>query len=257
MGLFDLALLSASLLVIARVDSLPIVANDTKSCIHVAKERTISVTGKSQVAGQPDIAVLHCEARSTDADPLRAKQRLDKSVDILLERITGLGVSEDDISHLDLRVEKEYKWKEGEQIFLHYSAAQPFEVTLNITSKASENVLLDEVVNIILSAETSVVRLGHIDLKIRNASPFISQTRSLAVEDAKNSAAEIAAALEMKVGLPLQITLHQRPTHEVVPRAMDAPMLAAKRSGGAAASVSTRAITFESVVDITFELLSK
>eukprot|EP01054_Gregarina_sp_Poly1_P006449 Gregarina_sp_Poly_1__6448@NODE_3448_length_1092_cov_269_291707_g2184_i0_p1_GENE_NODE_3448_length_1092_cov_269_291707_g2184_i0NODE_3448_length_1092_cov_269_291707_g2184_i0_p1_ORF_typecomplete_len292_score61_60SIMPL/PF04402_14/5_3e29Kinaselike/PF14531_6/0_056_NODE_3448_length_1092_cov_269_291707_g2184_i064939 len=236
-------------------------SDDVPGCHHsqhnicVAKPREISVTGKGQVVGRPDVAVLHWDGRANNEDAVRAKESLDASIIEILNNLHQLGLAEEDISHMDLRVEKKYSWKDGEQRFLGYCASQPLEVSVHLNDSA-KNALLESVVDSILNVDAADFELTHIELKIKNPEELRSAARKLAVRDAVKAAKEVAAALDMELGDASKVTVQRQKGFEIMQRDV-AFATTMKEAGGSVAPVGDRKITIEEVVDVTFDLLSQ
>eukprot|EP01055_Gregarina_sp_Pseudo9_P001815 Gregarina_sp_Pseudo_9__1814@NODE_2233_length_1084_cov_31_814354_g2056_i0_p1_GENE_NODE_2233_length_1084_cov_31_814354_g2056_i0NODE_2233_length_1084_cov_31_814354_g2056_i0_p1_ORF_typecomplete_len315_score88_38SIMPL/PF04402_14/7e27_NODE_2233_length_1084_cov_31_814354_g2056_i028972 len=243
------------------VEAIAAGATPAKSSVSIAKQREISVTGKGVVYARAETAVIHCQARAQHENPVEAKDSLDKSVIRLLTDIQALGIPKENVTHLDLNIEKRYNWKNGEQEFRHFECSQPIEISVPLNTSLDvglgKNLILEQVVNALLLASSTNFEMNHIALKVMDPLPYITAARKAAAEDALRAAQEVAQNFGMALGTPAKLNLRDSSSSPLPPgilmrSAMASP--ADEMSEMSAGPVANRKISFEAVVEATFDI---
>lgn len=170
--------------------------------VAAQEERTISVTGRGEVAAAPDMAVIALGVVE-EADTARAAMdAASASAAAMLARLREIGIAERDIQTSELRLSPVWSTpKEGQQRqIVGFQAAN--QLTLRVRDLSGLGAVLDAVVS------DGANRFGGLRFTMADPAPLMEDARRRAVEDATARARTLAQAAGVPLGRVVTISEH-------------------------------------------------
>ena len=155
--------------------------------------RHISITGSASLTAKPDIAVIELNVESIKETSLAAKQSVDLKVNEFLKRMPKFEISSKNVSASNIVTEPNVEYSENDEpIVKGYVASRTLKVSL------SQLAHLNDLLNFAL--QVGLNEIEDITLKSSLSSSLKKKAKKLAIEDAKNRAAEMAEAFGSRLG---------------------------------------------------------
>lgn len=163
---------------------------------------TITVTGTGKGTAEPDIARITFTVQETASTVAAAQDSATKRMDAALAAVAALGVDNDDFKTVAYNVYPQYADQRpcfevgicpvGSPRITGYQVAQSVEVTVRDTAKAGD----------VLAAlgDTGVQNVSGPDFRVDEDSELANEARSLAIEDARRQARQLARELDVRLG---------------------------------------------------------
>ncbi len=210
---------AAAALAIAVLVALPALAQTETPPVPSAggyPENTISVTGTGTVHAAPDMATVDVGVDVVKPTVTEAFDRANTTAKSIIDALTALGISSDDIQTSNLSV---YSTTQTNQ---DTGKDQPaYEVTNTVHVVVRD---ISKVENVIDGAiKAGATSLNSLTFGISDTSALESQARQLAMQDAAARAGEYAALANAKLGDAIIITENQIGGVQPVMYAMRAP----------------------------------
>jgi len=161
------------------------------------KQRTIIVTGQSEIEVKPDTARLTFEAESTKPDVLAAKSEVDTVFKKLIGALKQLGVAEEDISTARLRIRADYDYQRSKRVFKGYEVTRFAHISLRDLDK------LDMVLQ--KSLEAGAIHMSNFQLFSSEEDRLRDEAFRLASAAAKSKAALMAKEAGATLGKVVRI----------------------------------------------------
>ncbi len=208
--------------------------------------RTISVNGEGKVSVTPDIAVMYLSVITRDPSVNKAWDDNNAKTEAAIAAIKAQGVKDADIrSDFSLYQQEKYDPITGQP-----TGEITYIVTHTLTVMARD---LTKLGDILAAAQGAGVNsVGGITFTLEDATPAISQARTLAVANARARAEEIAKGLGVKVGKVLTVNEYGAS----VPIPMDKTNAYGIGGGGGGSSVPIQVGTWEvsMTISVVFEI---
>ncbi|WP_274651035.1 SIMPL domain-containing protein [Paenibacillus humicola] len=152
---------------------------------------TIEVFGEGTVGAAPDqaVIVLGAESEGPELQPLQAANA--EIMTNIINALLRLNIPRENIQTSDYRIETRYDFEDGRQIFRGYSVTHLLQIRLDEIGQTGT------VVDTAVSEGAN--RVESIRFTIRQPEVYVNQALALALRNARQKAATIAAAL----GVPL------------------------------------------------------
>jgi hypothetical protein len=156
--------------------------------------RTINVAGMAQVTMTPDIATINLGVHTEAATATAAVEANNASTAKLMEALKAAGVAEEDIRTTNFSVYPSAKYdpQTGEQTGISYVVDNSVYVTVRNLDSLGD--LLDA------SVKAGSNSINSIQFDVEDKSPYLSQARTSAVQNAQTQAQELAAAAGVELG---------------------------------------------------------
>lgn len=163
-------------------------------------QETIMVTGTGQATGTPDLAIVTLGVEVGDSDLQAALDQVNKDMRAVSAALGDVGIAQKDMqtSAFDVRQEQPRDPQTGEP-----TGEITFIVTNLLTVQVHEIDQVGEVVGAALDAGANQV--SNLSFTFEDANALESQARQLAAQNARDKAEELADALGVSVGTPIQI----------------------------------------------------
>jgi hypothetical protein len=190
-----LVLLAAPLAGIRSAEAAPTEQDDLPS-------RSITVTGFGYAYGAPDVVRVGLGVEAANSDIMVAMNEVSTRMDAVIQVLTDAGVAPEDVRTDYFSVYQDYSFSGGAVP----ESGQPAPVyrvstSVTVTVRSTENV--GELLASSISAGAN--RVDYMQFDIADRSELEAEARDLAVADAQERAAQLAATLGLTVGEPLNV----------------------------------------------------
>lgn len=162
--------------------------------------RKISVTGMGEVKLDADHAKVTLSAQSERPTAEEAKLDVDTKVNQLIEALSEIGLSRENLTAGQLSVSPRYDYRGTQRIFLGYSATR--QMVVEIPNLDGLNSFLD------VALTRRIDGIEHIQYLSSLEDEAALQARQMAVEDATTKARELAVAFGMVLGPIISVEYH-------------------------------------------------
>ena len=212
---------------------------------HTTEDR-IRVTGQGHVDAVPDLATLRASITAVAPTVEEAKERVDQRYEAAATALDDVGIPDNDIDGVTVRVQKEYEWSNNKRLY----KGERMTRILNI--KVRDIALYGEVLESLVGAGISAVDQTTMGFSDENAARQIAL--GMAADNARSNAEFLADRLGRRLGKVIMITDQSGPGSG--PVAMQPRMMMAAEAAGDQAQprelVGTRRVNAALVVE--FEL---
>lgn len=167
-----------------------------------SQERTVTVTGFGLAYGSPDIAQIGLAVESSNEDVMVAMESTNQRMNAVLQALQAAGVAAEDIRTTNFSIYQDYPYgfpegQGGERPAATYRVSNNINVTVRDTNQVAD------LLAVAVSSGANIVNFVQFD--IANRGELESEARLLAVEDARDRADQLAAALGFSVGQAVRI----------------------------------------------------
>ena len=160
-------------------------------------KRTVQVSGTGTVEVEADNATIVLSVVTTGRDATIAAENNAKKMAAVTEAIEALSISKDNITTQNYSIYQEQSNYSGKTVYGDYKVSNEIKVFLKDKSLASS--VIDA------SIKAGANRLSSLNFGITNSEVLVKQARTLAVQQAQESAALIAGTSGAQLGNLLQI----------------------------------------------------
>ncbi len=209
-------------------------------------EHTIVVTGQGEAYGEPDVANVSLGVSITNADVGQAVSEANQTMADITKALGEVGIDPKDIQTTNYNV-----WP---QTKTDPQTGQPTGTTIyHVDSSLQVKVRkIDQAGRVIQKGlDAGANSVNGLSFGINDPKPLESQARTAAIDDARQRAGELADALGVKLGDPIQVS--ETTSGVPQPRALSAE--AAQGLGGGAVPISTGQLSVSVQVNVTFQLV--
>jgi len=161
-------------------------------------QRTIIVNGQAEIRVAPDEVLLSVGVETDNMDISRARSDNDARIKAIVAAAAAQGIRPEHVKTEFLDIQPRYRDENERRIFLGYFARRSLTITLRDPSKFET--LLSEV----LTAGANYVH--GIDFRTTELRKHRDDARRQAIVAAREKAADMAAALSVSLGAPVNIT---------------------------------------------------
>jgi uncharacterized protein YggE len=215
-----------------------------------AGDRTITVTGYGIAYGAPDIVTMGLGVQSSNTSILTAMDDTNTRMQAVIQALKDGGVAAEDIRTDNYSIYQDYGKVPQPSGTEGQTQQEPsYNVSIGVTVTVRDPNKVGDLLSAAVAAGANMV--NYIQFDIANRTALESQARSIAVDDAKSRAAELAKLLGLTVGEPLNVV----ESGGYAP----GPMYAGGGGGAAAVAVppiSQGQLSVNVSVTITFALVS-
>jgi hypothetical protein len=153
--------------------------------------RTISVMGTGRVTVTPDMATVTLGVVERADTAQVAQERAAQKMAAVVDSIKKNGVAEKDIQTVNVSLNPVYDYSENTQKLIAYEANQT--VAVKVRKLADTGSIIDEAV------QAGASYVGSITLSLADTTGAVKEARTLAVNDAKAKADQLASAAGVRV----------------------------------------------------------
>lgn len=166
--------------------------------MHIDKEHTLLVNGEGIVQASPDQATITLGVRTENIDPATAQQENALIVANVLKAMTSLGIPDDQIKTTDYRIEPQYDYQDGKEVFRNYKVTHMIEI---LTSQINQvGAIVDTAV------KNGANSVSHIRFSLANPELVYNQALSISLRNAYQKALAITQTIRTTlVPTPLKV----------------------------------------------------
>lgn len=152
----------------------------------------VQVQGQGEVEAMPDTVIISLDVTRTAPETGEARRQVDRiaaDIQAVAERFDVRG---DDYRASRIQIQPEYEWTNGKRHLLGQQVSRQFELTLRDIERYGE--LIQGL------AETEISALRNIRFDFSNRTELYRQAERLAAAAARDQAANLAAAMDARLG---------------------------------------------------------
>jgi uncharacterized protein YggE len=161
-------------------------------------QRTITVNGQAEIKVAPDEVLLSVGIETDNVDIARARADNDARVKAVVAAATAQGVPADHIKTEFLDIQPRYREEYERRTFLGYFARRSLAITLRDPSR------FEALLSAVLTAGANYVH--GIDFRTTQLRKHRDDARRQAIQAAREKAADMAAALNVGLGAPVNLS---------------------------------------------------
>jgi uncharacterized protein YggE len=161
------------------------------------KRQTLKVTGEATLQATPDQAIITLGVHTENIDPKLAQQENSQTIAQVLSALKALGIAEENIKTSDYRMDPQYNYVDGKEIFQHYKVEHMLQVKTRDIEKVGT--IVDSLVKQGANSVSSV------RFSLSNSDIYYNRALSLALKNAYEKAHTLTKTIEA--------TLQPTPVH--------------------------------------------
>ncbi len=156
---------------------------------HPGKGNLIKVTGEGELAVQPDSASVNLGVITEKKELLPAQQQNSLESAKVINSLISLGIPKNLIQTFDYRIESDYDYEQGKQIFRGYK------ITHILQAQIEDLAIVGKVVD--TAVQNGVNYVSNVQFKAKNKDAVYQMALTLALNQAIEKAKTIAASLNV------------------------------------------------------------
>jgi uncharacterized protein len=153
------------------------------------KGHVIKVTGDGELAVQPDTASINLGVITESKELIAAQQVNSQEVTKVINSLKSLGITKNHLQTFDYRIESDYDFDQGKQIFRGYKITHILQVKIEDLSMVG--MVVDTTV------QNGVNYVSNVQFTVKNKESFYQQALSIALTNAIDRAKAIANTLKV------------------------------------------------------------
>ena len=161
-------------------------------------QQTVKVTGEATLQAPPDQAIITLGVQTENVDPKLAQQENSQTTSKIITALRELGIAEENIKTSDYRLDPQYDYVEGKEIFKNYKVQH----MIQIKTKDIENVgsIVDSAV------KHGANSVSNVRFSLANSENYYNQALTIAINNAYEKALTLTRAIEATLHpIPIQI----------------------------------------------------
>ena len=156
---------------------------------RIGKKHVIKVTGEGELAVQPDMATVNLGVMTENKMLMEAQQQNSEVVNKVIQSLLSLGIPRKNLQTFDYRIDSEYDFDQGKQIFRAYKVTYILQV--KIEDLTSIGRLIDTAV------QNGANYVANVQFSLKNKDEIYQKALSLALNKAIEKAKTIANTLRV------------------------------------------------------------
>ncbi len=158
----------------------------------------LKVTGEATIQAAPDQAIITLGVHTENIDPKLAQQENSQTISEIITALKELGIAEENIKTSDYRIDPQYNYVDGKEIFKNYRVQH----MLQIKTKEIEQVgaIVDSAV------KHGANSVSNIRFALANSDSYYNQALTIALSKAYEKALTLTRAIEATLNpIPIQM----------------------------------------------------
>jgi hypothetical protein len=209
--------------------------------------RTITVNGSGSTSGDPDMATITLGVEQRNESIADAYSEVNQTLDTIIQQLTDLGISEDDIQTADLNIFTDERPPRPDENSMVGETQRSFRVMNRVNVVVRDLSLLEDVIDTAVNAGAN--NIFGLNFSINDPSDLEAQARVQALEEARARAQQIADAIGVELGA-VQTVVEEGDSF--VRPAAEAAM--GGRGGGGGAAIERGQLSVTVNVRVTFAI---
>ena len=158
----------------------------------------LKVTGEATLQATPDQAIITLGVHTENIDPKLAQQENSQTISDIIAVVKELGITEEHIKTSDYRIDPQYNYVDGKEIFKNYRVQHMLQIKTNEIEKVGA--IVDSAVkhgaNSVSNVRFALAHSGH----------YYNQALTIALSKAYEKALTLTRAMETTLNpIPIQI----------------------------------------------------
>ncbi|MBT2726584.1 SIMPL domain-containing protein [Bacillus sp. ISL-75] len=155
------------------------------------KDYLIKVSGEGEMAIQPDSASVNLGIITESKQVITAQQQNSLEVTKVIDSLISLGITKNNIQTFDYRIDSDYDYDQGKQIFRGYKITHILQVKIEDLS------IVGKVVD--TAVQNGVNYVSNVQFTVKDKESFYKQVLVMAVNNAIERAKTIAGTLNVSL----------------------------------------------------------
>ena len=214
---------------------------------EIETKNTLVVSGRGEVYGQPDLALISFAVVSEAKTVAEAMSQNSQKMNAVIAFVKNQGVEDKDLKTTTFSLRPRYEWREenisSQRQLVGYEARQELEVKMRAMDKIGG--LIEG------AAAAGANQIGDLQFTIDNREELERKAREEAVKDAKDRAKELASLLEVNL---VRITNFNEESQAPRSYALESLAVADMGKTAEAPQIETGENKIEITVSITYEI---
>ncbi|MCL6571421.1 MAG: SIMPL domain-containing protein [Bacillus sp. (in: Bacteria)] len=153
------------------------------------KNHLIRVSGEGEMAIQPDSATVNLGVITENKELIISQQQNSHEVTKVINSLVELGIPRNQLQTFDYRIESNYDFEQGKQIFRGYKITHILQVKIDDLSRIGN--IVD------FAVQNGVNYVSNVQFIVKNKEPLYQQALILALNNARDKARTIAGTLRV------------------------------------------------------------
>jgi uncharacterized protein YggE len=153
------------------------------------KGQLIKVSGEAELAIKPDSASVNLGVITEKKELISAQQQNSLEVTKVINSLLSLGIAKDHLQTFDYRIESDYDFEQGKQIFRGYKVTHILQVKIEDLS------MIGKIVD--TAVQNGVNYVANVQFTAKNKDTFYQQALALSLNNAIEKAKTIAKTLNV------------------------------------------------------------
>lgn len=221
------------------------VSGQLSSLSFSGQQEGIMVNGQGKATAVPDIAMLRVGIEAQQPTVAQAQEQASTAMDKVMAALTGNGVDKKDIQTQTFSITKVTRFddKTQQEVVLGYRVSNVVQAKIRTIDKVGE------IIDAAATAGGDLIRIDSINFSVDDPSPFYTEARTKAMNDAKAKAAQLADLAGVGLGKATFIS-----ENTFIPSPQSPVFLDAKAAGGASTPISPGEMEISTTVQVTFAI---
>lgn len=161
-------------------------------------QQTVKVTGEATLQATPDQATITIGVQTENVDPKLAQQENAQTISDIITVLKELGIAESNIKTSDYRIDPQYNYIEGKEIFKNYKVHHMLQIKTKDIEKVGS--IIDAAV------KHGANSVSNIHFSLANSESYYNQALTIALNNAYEKALTLTKAIKAPLHpIPIQI----------------------------------------------------
>ncbi|WML54013.1 SIMPL domain-containing protein [Neobacillus sp. PS3-12] len=169
----------------------------------------IEVSGNNEMTVSPDMGTINLGVITENQELLQAQQQNSLTINNVIQSLLSNGIPKEKMKTFDYRIDSEYDFVEGKQIFRGYKVTNLLQLTVDELSKIGK--IVDEAVH------HGANYIANVQFSLKNQDTQYQKALSMAIKDAANKASEIANTLKVHLQPIPVLVIEDARTEQPIP----------------------------------------
>ena len=206
------------------------------------KPNRLMATGEGSVYANPDRALITIGVITENPNLSTAQKENTEKSAAVINALLALGIPQNDIQTTTYRVEPQYNYENGQQVFRGYKVEHQMQVTIEDLSKTGQ--VIDKAV------ASGANFVSSIQFTVSNPDAFYNQALTLAIQNAQQKAIVMARALQVTLN-PVPIVV-QELSQNLPPRPIPFQAMSLAQDSGVPIQPGENKITATVKIEFTY-----
>lgn len=161
-------------------------------------QQTVKVTGEATLKAPPDQAIITLGVQTENVDPKLAQQENSQTTSKIITALKELGITEENIKTSDYRLDPQYNYVEGKEIFKNFKVQHMIQIKTKDIEKVGS--IIDSAV------KHGANSISNVRFSLAKSDNYYNQALTLALNNAYEKARTLTKAIKAPLHpIPTQI----------------------------------------------------